>query len=143
MTGWLFFGAFCILAGLGNWAYRLFRKKVNTSADRTEYNPYKEYYSVPLTAEDIRASLSIPFSLGRFTSSFSGEEGVLVFQTHLGAKETCEYRLRIDDMGSFSIVTVTPVIPAFGKYKLINMQSFLQNKLGAVRISDRDMRPHT
>lgn len=149
MEGIFIFLSGCIGLVALFWGYQKFRSYVNDSADKLDYNPYKTYYTVSMTYEALLSALSIPFfgiscpPLGTMTARYDRENGILRMEDSLGGKKSSQFQLIIQDMGSFCIVTATPIIPILGHYYPAAVDRFMKQKFHAVKLNSRDMNPNT
>ena len=127
--------------------YDKFRGRMYDSAHKPDYNLFKAYYSVPMSAETLYATLRIPFAgisfmmVGDLSTDFNLETNILRMETKFGKRLCMEYHLKIDDMGNYSIVTVTPLLLSTGSYGVGPAEKFLIQYLHAQKINNRDMRP--
>ena len=130
------------------WAYQKFRSYVNDFAEKPDYNPYKTYYTVPMTSEALLSALDIPFAgisgsqLGYMTAHYDRQTGILRMENSLTGITESQFQLIIQDMDSFCIVTATPIIPVLGRYYPTTVDRFLKQKFQAVKLNSRDIKPH-
>ena len=130
------------------WGYQKFRSYVNDSAEKPDYNPYKTYYTVPMTSEALLSALDIPFfgiscpPLGTMSARYDRETGILRMENSLTGITESQFQLIIQDMDSFCIVTATPIIPALGRYYPTTVDRFMEQKFQAVKLNSRDIKPH-
>lgn len=142
MEGFFIFAAFVVLAVAFMIGWHMFRNYVSRSADTPYYNPYKTYFTVPMTQAQVLTALNVPFSFNGYTSEYIRDEGILKFRHQVQTGIVCEYRISLSPMGQYSVLTATPVIPALGKYGMIDLETFFVRKLGASKINSEYMRPH-
>ena len=148
MEGAFFVLIICALAVVFGLGYDKLRGHMYDSAQKPDYSQFKAYYSVPMSADTLYATLRVPFAgitfmtVGDLSTDFNRETGILRMETKFGRRVCMEYHLKVDDMGSYSVVSVTPLLLTTGSFGVGPAEKFLIKYLQAQKINNRDMRPY-